>query len=84
MQLDGYGGRGGNHSNENLDVLKGLLFNDWPDEVFLIDGTSLPEQSCANPRCGRIFQPRAEGDDYCNEKCDPLNKFRGIEVTRDD
>jgi hypothetical protein len=25
---------------------------------------------CANPRCERVFNPRAEGDLYCSESCD--------------
>ena len=25
---------------------------------------------CANPRCDRIFRPRADGDTYCCDACD--------------
>jgi hypothetical protein len=35
----------------------------------------LDAKECANPKCDRLFTPRAEGDDYCSERCDPLNKL---------
>jgi hypothetical protein len=67
----GYGGRAGNDSNENLSVLGGLLPKDWSFEAWLYwKSAKLPEQHCANPKCGRLFEPRAEGDNYCNELCD--------------
>jgi hypothetical protein len=86
MQTDGYGGRAGNHQNETLEVLAGLLPEDWSDKALLSWGAfrNLPVTNCANPKCGRLFQPRAEGDDYCNERCDPLNKFKGIELRNED
>ena len=87
MNIQGYGGRAGNLQNETLDVLRGLLPPDWSFEAWItynLDVKPLQEKNCANPKCGRLFQPRAEGDDYCNERCDPLNKFKGLEVTRND
>lgn len=76
MNIKGYGGRGGNDHTDYMALLKGLIG---------VEGKELlPLKNCANPKCGRPFRPRAEGDDYCNERCDPLNKFRGSEVSNSD
>lgn len=68
MIAEGYGGRG-DIGRDGLGFLAGLL--GLPE-----DYEPMPQQNCANPKCGRPFRPRAEGDDYCSERCDPLNKFR--------
>ena len=83
MQIDGYGGRAGNHQNETLAVLKGRRTEEWIS-FYVSDHEPMPERNCANPKCGRLYQPRAEGDDYCNERCDPLNKFKTAEGMSDD
>ena len=61
MIKSGYGGRGGSSHND-LDVLAGLL-GVKPSEP-------LPPKRCANAKCGRVYRPRADGDDYCTEACD--------------
>lgn len=68
MRIEGYGGRGGNHENETLAVLKGLLPEDEALEIW--DVYPLPAKHCANRKCGKLFTPRADGDDYCSEVCD--------------
>lgn len=76
MQIDGYGGRGGNDHTDYLYLLKGLIG---------VEGRELlPITNCSNPKCGRPYRPRAEGDDYCNERCDPLNRLRGNENISND
>lgn len=81
MEINGFGGRGSIHpdfpTEENPGILAGLIGE--PDYELL------PVRNCVNPKCGRPFRPRAEGDDYCNERCDPYNKLaRATEVTHDD
>lgn len=47
------------------DFLTGVISKDKSDP--------LPERECANSKCHNIFHPRSDGDDYCSERCDPLN-----------
>ncbi len=61
--IEGWGGRAGGHQpGEALKQLAGVLSKDKPDPM--------PSQHCANPRCNRIYRPRADGDIYCSEACD--------------
>lgn len=70
--IEGYGGRAGNEQIWEWEaLLAGVLSDDRPDPM--------PRQPCANPRCKKEFQPRADGDIYCSEACDLDNnpQFKG-------
>jgi hypothetical protein len=47
----------------DYSILRGVL----ADRPFRI---TLDWGRCANPRCDRLFEPRADGDLYCCESCD--------------
>jgi hypothetical protein len=47
------------------DVLNGVLVTD--DLSF---DNAMSWGRCANPRCQRVFLPRADGDKYCCDACD--------------
>ena len=55
------------YATNDLSVLDGLI-DPAPKEV-------LPLARCANGKCGKPYRPRADGDDFCSERCDPLNKL---------
>ena len=74
MRIEGYGGRAGNHQNANISVLDSLMASNWRS-FYVADPELMPERNCANPKCGKLFNPRAEGDDYCSERCDPYNRI---------
>lgn len=63
LNSEGTGGRVIDNGDWNPDdILAGLLTKD--------KSKLLPYQDCANPRCRKSFQPRADGDIYCSEACD--------------
>lgn len=66
---EGYGGRSSRSQEwDSARLLAGVLTSDAYPKA-----ETLPEQECANPRCGKLFYPRAEGDIYCSELCDVDN-----------
>jgi hypothetical protein len=66
MTAEGKGGRGGSNLQFSDSVLDGVRSENVYVEL-------LRPQRCANPRCGRVFRPRAMGDNYCGEACDTDN-----------
>ena len=63
MQVEGSGGRR-YPADLNYRVLYGVLTDGSEFKITLGWGR------CANPRCDRLFHPRADGDLYCTELCD--------------
>lgn len=61
MESYGTGGRAGD--GFTVHVLDGVLSEDVHIEP-------LPTANCANPKCLKLFRPRADGDSYCSQACE--------------
>lgn len=62
MKAEGSSGRGAVLRNDE-QVLNGVLSDD-------VRPAGRRKRRCDNPRCGRLFSSRQEGDDYCTSACE--------------
>lgn len=64
MKSEGYGGRGGNHTMSNGQMLDGVL------STCKERPAGVRWRKCQSTRCKRWFKSRQDGDYYCSERCD--------------